>query len=119
MATLKQVGDEIRARIKAARAGGALPPASYNVRVSNSKKSGPAVNITIDDYGELIGDVEDKANREAWFANQGRDLRDLIDTYAGRDRYEPALGGVTKFGVLMISARVTGVTLITTGGTRP
>jgi len=112
MATLKQVGDIMRGKLKDAQASGAIPRLRYNVRVSNSKKIGPAVNITIDDYGRLIGDVQVKVTRDAWFAIEGEELRAAVDMCARRNDWDPPLGGVTKFGPLLISARVTSISQI-------
>jgi hypothetical protein len=54
MPTLKQVGDIMRGKLKDAQASGALPRLRYNVRVSNSRKTGPAVNITIEGHEHLV-----------------------------------------------------------------
>ncbi len=129
MATLKQVGDAVRKRLAAARSAGTLPDARYNVRVSNSRKNGAAVNITIEGHERLIlayarfcgGQVESLADVadeffSEWREAEGEALIAKVDAIAGRDKYEPALGGVTKFGTLLISARVTGWTHITSGG---
>jgi hypothetical protein len=109
MSTLKQVGDSIRGNLGVAQAVGALPRVRYNVRVSNTRKTGPAVNITIEGHERLIGDVENKATRDAWFASEGQQLKAAVDMCARRNDWDPPLGGVTKFGMLVISARVTGV----------
>lgn len=54
--TLKKIGDDIRARLKAAQASGELPGegcVSYDVRASNGKDGG-RVNITVIYYQSLI-----------------------------------------------------------------
>jgi len=127
-----KVGGAVRKRLAAAQSAGTLPDARYGVRVSNSKKNGPAVNITIEGHERLIlayarfcgGQVESLADVadeffSEWREAEGEALIAKVDEIAGRDKYEPALGGVTRFGTLLISARVTGWTHITSEGTRP
>lgn len=144
MATLKQVGDGIRKRLEAAQGNGVLSGSEpgdgyghvrYDVRVSNGKKSGPAVNVTINGYEWLIlayarrwgglaakGDgtespesLEDVAEDVfgQWRDSEGKELAVKVDAIVGRDKYEPRLAGETKFGICIVSARPTGVTRVT------
>ncbi len=114
--TLRQVGDGIRGKLHDAQMLGELPIIRYAVRVSNSKKTGPAVNITITGHERLIGDVKDDAVRAAWFARDGKILTDAVDRVARRNDWQPPLGGETKFGMTLISATVTGVSHISRAG---
>lgn len=131
MATLKQVGDGIRKALKLAEDHGTIPgrdpqPGSYGqvryeVRVSNGRKSGPAVNIKITGYewlilaharfcGEPLGihpetmaDVAPEFIGE-WREAEGDTLIAKVDEIAGRDKYGAPIGGETKFGICIISA---------------
>jgi hypothetical protein len=137
MATLKQVGDGIRKRIKQAENTGVLPSREpgdgnygwvrYDVRVSNSKKSGPAVNVTINGYewlilahaqfcGGQVETLEDVAGEffAEWRDSEGIGLIAKVDAIVGRDKYEPRLAGETKLGICIVSARPTGVVKIET-----
>jgi hypothetical protein len=128
---LKQVGDDIRQRLSRAKATGYLPSRNpddhygsvrYDVRVSNGKKSGPKVNIEINGYDWLIPDKTDADSRRRWNETEGKALLAKVDEVAARQRFTsadgaPAIGGETKFGVLLISARVTGYTHIAADGT--
>jgi hypothetical protein len=120
--TLKAVGDDIRARLRKAQASGYLPGRQpgdhyghvrYDVRVSSSRKTGPAVNITINGYEWLIPGLgkEDDASKR-WRATAGAELLGKVDEVAARERFTPEdgsakLGGVTKFGVCIVSVTAT------------
>jgi hypothetical protein len=109
--TLKKVGDRIRADLAAAQKDGRLPCDSprfgyvrYDVRASQSKKTGPSVNVTITGYEWLVGG---EANYRTWMASEGAELLEKVDAIVGRNRWDPAPGGVTKFGVFIITTSAT------------
>lgn len=128
--TLKKVGDDIRDRLDAAQANGVLPYREadgygyvrYDVRVSNSKKKGPAVNIVINGYEFLIPDRQEDGAFKHWRDNEGAFLIAAVDKVAARDRYKAEDGsavlcGITKLGICVISVTHTGTTHVSIDGT--
>lgn len=109
--TLKKVGDRIRADIAAAEKAGTLPSKApnygyvrYAVRVSQSKKTGPAVNVTITGHEWLVTNPDEYSR---WHATEGAELIAKVDAIVGRDRWDPPVGGVTKFGIFIVSSTMT------------
>jgi hypothetical protein len=120
--TIKQLGDRIRQDLKTAQKSGILPDnvgeygyVRYDVRAS-SPKAGPKVTVTvtgieplIPGYPDLIGEAVD-----AWRQTAGAELLAAVERI--RNRYNPEVpvyGGGTEFGVIFLSAVVTGCATVT------
>jgi len=80
------------------------------------------VNITINGYEWLIPDLHDAESRRKWRDADGAALIGKVNEIAHRSRWQSEdgrtfLGGETKFGDCLISARVTGYTHLAADGT--
>jgi hypothetical protein len=110
---IRKIAETFRSELAKATETGALPTGpTYAVRAVTRSKIGPQVSIKIERYADLIpGGGQDDDARQQWRDHDAPLLIAQVDAVT-RERWTPAIPGLTSFGDLFLSATFTGAYVI-------